>query len=68
MVYQSVEYRYKRFAYFLDAGSVWSDGEEAEIRLATGVGLHSDHGFVTFGVPLNAGTLGGGTVMFGVRF
>lgn len=68
LAYQSVEYRYKGFAYFLDTGAVWSDGEDARVRLATGIGFHRDQSFVTFGVPLNAGRLRGGTFMFGVRF
>ena len=65
--HQSVEYRYRGFAYFFDSGSLWSEGEPIKVRLATGVGFHSKHFFVTFGVPLNAGDLSGKFIT-GVRF
>jgi hypothetical protein len=67
VAYQSVEYRYRGFAYFLDAGAVWSAGDEIRTRLSTGVGFNFNHAFLIVGVPLNAPTLSG-TVMFGVRF
>jgi hypothetical protein len=65
--HQSVEYRYRKFAYFFDWGSVWSAGDEMKMRLATGVGFHSEHGFLTFAVPLNAENLSG-TFIIGARF
>jgi hypothetical protein len=67
MAYQSVEYRFHRFAYFLDAGALWDEGDDVRVRLATGVGFHAEHAFVTVGVPLNADTLSA-TFMLGVRF
>jgi hypothetical protein len=67
MVHQSVEYRYRHFAYFFDAGSVWNAGEDARVRLATGVGLHGDNFFVTLGFPLNADKVRA-TWILGVRF
>jgi outer membrane translocation and assembly module TamA len=66
LVHQSVEYRYRSFAYFVDLGSVWTAGTDARLRLATGIGFHSDHAFVTFGFPLNADAAGA-MFMLGVR-
>jgi len=54
MWHQSIEYAYRNFAYFLDAGSVWDHGVDAKVRLSTGVGYHHENWFVTFGVPLNS--------------
>jgi hypothetical protein len=65
--HQAVEYRYRSFAYFFDYGSVWSEGEAIKVRLATGLGFHSKHFFVTVGFPLNAGNLSGKFIT-GVRF
>jgi hypothetical protein len=67
MVHQSVEYRYRAFAYFFDAGSVWRSGGDALVRLSTGVGFHGEHAFVTLGVPLNADDVEVAFIM-GVRF
>jgi outer membrane translocation and assembly module TamA len=67
VLHQSVEYRYRKLAYFFDWGSVWSGGDEMKIRLATGVGFHSEHAFLTFAVPLNADNLSG-TFIIGARF
>jgi len=67
LMHQSVEYRFKNFAYFLDSGSVWSEGQARKIRVATGVGFHASHFFVTYGVPLNAGDLWGKFIL-GVRY
>jgi outer membrane protein assembly factor BamA len=67
VAHQSVEYRFHRFAYFLDAGAMWDEGDAVRVRLATGVGFHADHAFVTVGVPLNADALRA-TFMLGVRF
>jgi hypothetical protein len=65
MAHYSAEYRFRRFAYFLDAGSLWEPGSERTLRLATGVGFHADHAFVTVGFPLNADGARG-TFMIGV--
>jgi hypothetical protein len=54
MVYQSLEYRHRQLAFFFDAGSVWDQGTDAQVRLSTGVGFHSDNFFLTVGLPLNA--------------
>jgi Omp85 superfamily domain len=53
MWHQSIEYAYRNFAYFFDAGSVWDKGNPAHVRLSTGVGYHDDNWFMTFAVPLN---------------
>jgi hypothetical protein len=67
MVHQSVEYRYRIFALFLDAGSVWNRGDDARVRTSTGFGFHGDHAFLTVGFPLNAGEVRA-ALMLGVRF
>jgi hypothetical protein len=67
MWHQSVEFRYRAFAYFVDAGAVWDDGVEHKIRLGTGIGFHTDHSFLTFAFPLNADDVHA-TFMVGVRF
>ena len=67
MVHQSLEYRFHGAAFFFDAGSVWDRGADARIRLSTGVGFHTDNGFLTLAVPLNAEDAGA-TFMMGVRF
>lgn len=67
MWHQSLEFRYEGFAYFIDSGSAWNAGALRKTRLATGVGFHGDHAFLTVGFPLNADTVRA-TVLFGVRF
>jgi len=67
MWHQSIEYRYRRGAIFLDAGSVWDPTTEQRARLSTGFGVHGDHFFLTAGFPLNADGAGA-TLMTGVRF
>jgi outer membrane protein assembly factor BamA len=65
--HQSVEYRYRKLAYFIDAGSLWNTDETRRIRLSTGIGVHSDNGFLTVGFPINADDVSA-TVILGVRF
>ena len=67
MAYQSLEYRHRGVAFFFDAGSVWDQGTDARLRLATGVGFHGDNGFLTVGFPLNADKLSA-QFMAGVRW
>jgi hypothetical protein len=67
LVYESVEYRYHDFAYFLDIGTIWSPGGERRVRASTGVGFHGDNSFVTVAVPINADTVSA-TFIAGVRF
>jgi hypothetical protein len=67
MWHQSVEFRFRGLAYFLDAGSVWNVGDERKIRLGTGIGFHVDDSFVTLAFPLNADDVRA-TFMLGVRF
>jgi hypothetical protein len=67
MFHQSVEYRYRGFALFLDAGSVWDAAAPRRIRTSTGFGYHGDNAFVTLGFPLNADEVSA-TFMMGVRF
>jgi hypothetical protein len=58
MMHQTVEYRFRHFAYFVDAGSLWAPGDEIKMKLATGVGFHGDHAFLTVGFPLNSDRAG----------
>jgi hypothetical protein len=51
--HSSVEYRLRGLAFFLDTGSVWDGGADGRVRVATGVGLHTDPFFMTVGFPLN---------------
>ena len=67
VVYQSAEYRFRGFAYFFDAGAIWSPGADRKLRLSTGLGYHTDHLVLTIGVPLNADKMRG-RVILGVRF
>ena len=53
MFHTSLEYRYRGLALFLDSGSVWDDGIDPRVRLAAGIGLHTDPFFMTLGFPLN---------------
>lgn len=66
MVHQSVEFRYKDFLYFVDAGSAWRPGDARTLRLSTGVGLDVKGSFITVGVPLNADAVSG-KLMLGIR-
>src|SRR5690606_1681231 len=66
MVHQSVQYRYKHFLYFVDAGSVWRPGEDRRLRLSTGIGIETGGSFITLGVPLNADAVAG-KVLLGFR-
>jgi outer membrane protein assembly factor BamA len=67
MWYQSVEYSYRNFAVFFDAGAVWDQGGDAAVKTSTGFGYHGDHFFMLLGFPLNAGELRA-AFMTGVRF
>jgi len=67
MFHQSLEYRYRGFAVFVDSGSVWEPDADVRIRFSTGFGYHHDRVFLTLGVPLNADDVGA-TFMMGVRF
>lgn len=57
MVHQSVEYRYRRFAVFVDVGSLWRPGGERRVRTSTGLGYRAGPAFLTLAFPLNAGEL-----------
>lgn len=66
MFHSSIEYGYKGFVYFVDAGDVWRAGADRRVRVSTGVGFDTGYGFIMVGVPLNADRLTG-TLMFGFR-
>jgi len=67
LLYQSLEYRWRCAAVFVDAGSVWDPSTESSMRWSTGFGCHGDEFFFTLGVPLNADDVRV-TFMTGVRF
>jgi hypothetical protein len=49
----SLEYRYSGLALFLDSGTVWDTGVDKRVRVAAGLGFHTDPFFMTLGFPLN---------------
>jgi hypothetical protein len=65
--HQSLEYRFRHLAFFVDTGSVWDRGAETRLLVAAGAGFHGDNAFLTLGFPLNADRAGG-LFMMGVRF
>ena len=70
MWHQSLEYRFRAGAVFLDAGSVWDRATRQRARLSAGFGIHVDNFFLLGGFPLNADDAddAGGIFMVGVRF
>jgi hypothetical protein len=40
MAHNSVEYRYRAFRVFYDAGAVWTRGQDATLRCSAGAGVH----------------------------
>jgi hypothetical protein len=67
MFHQSLEYRYRWAAAFLDVGSVWDRAADRLVRWSTGFGLHGDNVFLTAGFPVNADGARA-TFLMGVRF
>jgi hypothetical protein len=67
MFHQSIEYRHRGLALFVDTGAVWERHGDRRVRASTGFGYHGDNAFVTLGFPLNAGEVRA-TFMMGVRF
>ncbi|HET9371075.1 MAG TPA: BamA/TamA family outer membrane protein [Vicinamibacterales bacterium] len=57
MFYVSAQYQYRALALFLDLGSVWDAGNDAKVRVSTGVSFHPGPVFFTLGVPLNTDDL-----------
>jgi hypothetical protein len=57
MVHVSGEYRYRVFAMFLDAGSVWDKGDPRTFRVSTGFGIVSGPFYMTVGFPVNTDEL-----------
>lgn len=53
VAYGSIEYRYRGFGTFADAGSIWTEGGERKLRTSTGLTFHSTPFFMTVGFPLN---------------
>jgi Omp85 superfamily domain len=53
MFHTSLEYRFRGLAFFLDSGSVWDEGSDGRVRVASGIGFHPGPFFITVGFPLN---------------
>jgi hypothetical protein len=49
----SVEYRYRGLTTFFDAGSVWDQGLQKQVRTSAGFGYTNDSTFALVGFPLN---------------
>lgn len=62
----SVEFRHRFLMFFLDTGSVWTSGGDADVRWSTGFGLRIQAGFLTIGFPLNTDDVRA-VVAFGYR-
>jgi hypothetical protein len=67
MFHESIEYRFRGLAMFLDAGSVWEPGMQKKVRVSTGFGVHTNNAFLMWGIPINADKVSS-TFMLGVRF
>ena len=67
MFHASVEYRFKFVQAFFDAGSVWNQGGQREVRTSTGFGLLAGPVYMTVGIPLNTDDLRA-VFMMGLRF
>ncbi len=67
VAYGSLEYRYRAFGTFVDAGSVWDQGGARKLRVSTGLTFHTGPVFMTVGFPVNTDELRAVFTM-GVRF
>ncbi|MGE5644980.1 MAG: BamA/TamA family outer membrane protein [Acidobacteriota bacterium] len=54
-VHNSLEYRYRAFEVFYDAGSVWNPGQAVVARHSTGAGLHLGDLALLIAFPLRSG-------------
>jgi len=55
MAHGSVEYRYRYFQIFYDAGAVWDRGQDPTPRNSVGVGLRKDGFSLAVAFPLKDG-------------
>lgn len=55
MVCNSVEYRYRAFKVFYDAGAVWNGGQQATVRHSVGGGVHFGELALLVAFPLRNG-------------
>lgn len=55
VVYNSVEYRYRAFQVFYDAGSVWLTGQGASVKHSAGAGVHIGDLALLIAFPLRNG-------------
>jgi outer membrane protein assembly factor BamA len=55
MVHNSVEYRYRAFEVFYDAGALWNAGQNVTARHSTGAGLHLGDLALLVAFPLRSG-------------
>lgn len=63
-VHHTIEYRHEKAAVFLDAGSLWDDGQDVRIRLSAGLGYREGPFATSLAFPLSPGGAG---AMFLVR-
>jgi hypothetical protein len=55
VLYNSMEYRYRAFKVFYDAGAVWTGGQEATVRHSVGAGVHYGELALLVAFPLRNG-------------
>ncbi len=55
VLYDSIEYRYRAFKVFYDAGAVWTSGREATVRHSVGAGVHYGELALLVAFPLRNG-------------
>ena len=57
VVHNSVDYRYRWFQAFYDAGAVWDSGQPVIVRQSLGAGVRQGPVFVAIAFPMHAGRL-----------
>lgn len=57
VAYASVEYRYRMFHAFYDAGALWNRGEEGDVKQALGCGVHAGALYFSIAFPLRDGRM-----------
>ena len=57
VVHNSVDYRYRWFQAFYDAGAVWDSGQPVVIRQSVGAGVRQGPVFVAIAFPMRSGRL-----------
>jgi hypothetical protein len=55
MAHNSVEYRYRAFQIFYDAGAVWTRGQDASLKHSVGAGVHFGDFALLLAFPIRNG-------------